>query len=61
MLISFHYMFQRIKKVSTYSMQICSLKLKGAVLVNAARGAVIDTAALINAVNDGIYMVVLPF
>ncbi|MDU3193437.1 MAG: NAD(P)-dependent oxidoreductase, partial [Finegoldia magna] len=26
---------------------------KGAVLVNAARGAVIDTPALINAVNDG--------
>ena len=26
MLISFHYMFQRTKKVSTYSMQICSLK-----------------------------------
>ena len=35
-------------------MQICSLKVKkGAVLVNAARGAVIDTPELIKAVNDG--------
>ena len=30
MLISFHYMFHRIKKVFIYSMQICSLKLKKA-------------------------------
>ena len=53
MLILSHYMYPLIKIVSIYLITICLEKLKGAVLVNAARGAVINTPDLIEAVNNG--------
>ena len=46
-------MYLQTKKASIYSINQCLASEKGAILVNAARGAVIDTPALLDAVNDG--------